>query len=120
MQMWPDRATKPAKASALHSEGFLFCGAGQPTNQVNERGDLIQIAAPDASSNAAKPEKQMNALARFRPPATKTVRPSPFNFELASVVLFSRNRQRVVLRALLRATGTRAVHSMTDRGGRHE
>lgn len=53
------------------------------------RGDLIQIAAPDTTSTAAKQEYSMTELQRFRPRLARR-QYVPFNFDRASIqLLFS-------------------------------
>lgn len=67
---------------------------------VKDRGDLIQIAAPDASSNAAKEENFMRALIQSTPAYELSADITPtahgHNFRLISFVPTARRPEEQV------------------------
>lgn len=71
------------------SEGFFVSGSGQPAARQIGWGDLSRLAAPDhPGQTQLNKELLMHELATFRPRHTRR-RVPPFDFERASVSLFS-------------------------------
>jgi hypothetical protein len=93
--------------------------AGRPANKANDRGELIQIAAPDTPSNAAKEEDAMRSLIQSTPAyeLSADIATSRFGYSLRLISFIPtarRPEEHLQFQAILSTTELRALRALLD------